>query len=58
MLELVVPHVVVVKLNQDVVQDWSDEMEKEIVALVKRHNFLAFEDRKSGDVGITAGELG
>ena len=58
MLELVVPHVVVVKLNQDVVQDWSDEMEKEIVALVNRHNFLVFEDRKSGDVGITAGELG
>ena len=58
MLELVVPHVVVVKLNQDVVQDWSDEMEKEIVALVKRHIFLVFEDRKSGDVGITAGELG
>jgi len=53
MAELVGPHVVVVKLHQDVVQDWSAEIEREIVVLAKRHNFLVFEDRKLGDIGNT-----
>jgi len=53
MVELVGPHVVVVKLHQDVVQDWSDEIEREVVALAQRYNFLVFEDRKLGDIGNT-----
>lgn len=52
-VEIIGPHVVVVKLHQDVVQDWTEETEKQIVALANRHNFLLFEDRKLADIGNT-----
>lgn len=52
-VDLVGPHVVVVKLHQDIIQDWSKEIEREIVAAAKKHNFLIFEDRKLGDIGNT-----
>ena len=53
LVEMVGPHVVVVKLHQDVVLDWTQETEKQLVGLSKRHNFLLFEDRKLADIGNT-----
>ena len=52
-VEMVDPHVVAVELHQDVVLDWTEETEKQMVALASRHNFLLFEDRKLADIGNT-----
>ena len=52
-VEMVGPRLVVVKLHQDIVLDWTEETEKQMVALASKHNFLLFEDRKLADIGNT-----
>jgi len=52
-VEKVGPHVVVVKLHQDVVTDWTQETEKQLLTMASKYNFLLFEDRKLADIGNT-----
>ena len=52
-VEKVGPHVVVVKLHQDAVHDWTEETQAALANLASRHNFLLFEDRKLADIGTT-----
>ena len=46
-VEMVGPRLVVVKLHQDIVLDWTEETEKQMVALAlaSRHSLLLFKDR-------------
>ena len=47
------PEVVVLKLHRDVVADWSEDTEQELVRLAGQHGFLLFSDRKLADIGNT-----
>ena len=52
-VEMVGQPLVVVKLHHDIVLDWTEETEKQMVALANRHIFLLFKDRKLADIGDT-----
>jgi len=55
LVQLVAPHVVMVKLHLDLVGDWDTNTESRLVQLATNHNFLLFEDRKLADIGATVG---
>ncbi len=46
-------HIVALKLHSDIIQDFSDDLIKDLKALAKEKEFLLFEDRKFGDIGNT-----
>lgn len=39
------PHIAVLKTHSDAVRDFSEEVQKELTALAKQHEFLILEDR-------------
>ena len=47
------PQVVLVKLHRDVISDWTETTEAELLSLATKHGFLLFEDRKLADIGNT-----
>ncbi|KAI5720075.1 hypothetical protein M8J77_001489 [Diaphorina citri] len=49
------PHIAVLKTHSDAVRDFSEEVQKELTALAKQHEFLILEDRKLADIGATVG---
>jgi len=51
--DLVGPQVVLVKLHRDVISDWTETTEAELLSLATKHGFLLFEDRKLADIGNT-----
>ncbi|PLN79008.1 hypothetical protein BDW42DRAFT_135850 [Aspergillus taichungensis] len=40
---LIGPHIAVLQLNADIIDDWSDETVRQLTALSKRHSFLIWE---------------
>ncbi|PLB33477.1 uncharacterized protein BDW47DRAFT_94971 [Aspergillus candidus] len=40
---LIGPHIAVLQLNADIIDDWSDETVRQLTALAKRHSFLIWE---------------
>ncbi|XP_015596700.1 uridine 5'-monophosphate synthase [Cephus cinctus] len=51
--ELLGPHIVILKIHIDIVQDFSEEFIKRLRDSAEKHNFLIMEDRKFGDIGHT-----
>ena len=51
--DLVGPQVVLVKLHRDIISDWTETTEAELLSLATKHGFLLFEDRKLADIGNT-----
>lgn len=39
------------KIHADIIEDWSDDLARKLVAAAREHKFLIFEDRKFSDVG-------
>lgn len=52
-LEQVGPHICVLKLHCDIIEDFNDNLVENILKLSERHNFLIMEDRKFADIGNT-----
>ncbi|XP_015788577.1 uridine 5'-monophosphate synthase [Tetranychus urticae] len=47
------PHVVIIKIHVDIIEDFDREFIEKMVTLKKKHDFLIFEDRKFADIGAT-----
>ncbi|XP_032672896.1 uridine 5'-monophosphate synthase isoform X2 [Odontomachus brunneus] len=51
--DLAGPHIVVLKLHIDIVEDFDKEFMRDLKQLAKQHEFLLMEDRKFSDIGKT-----
>lgn len=47
------PHIVVLKIHVDIVEDFNEKFVQRLKNLAKQHEFLLMEDRKFGDIGNT-----
>ncbi|XP_014605359.1 PREDICTED: uridine 5'-monophosphate synthase isoform X1 [Polistes canadensis] len=53
LVELAGPHIVVLKIHVDIIEDFSSNFLKRLKELAKQHEFLIMEDRKFADIGNT-----
>lgn len=47
------PHIVVLKIHVDIIEDFNENFIKRLKELAKKYQFLLMEDRKFGDIGNT-----
>lgn len=52
-INIVGPHICVLKTHIDILEDFSNETIKNLIELKNKYNFLILEDRKFGDIGKT-----
>lgn len=53
LVELAGPHIVILKIHIDIIEDFSFDFLKRLKELAKQHEFLIMEDRKFADIGNT-----
>lgn len=51
--DLAGPHIAVLKIHVDIIEDFSKDFIKNLKNLSEKHKFLIMEDRKFGDIGNT-----
>ncbi|XP_043280849.1 uridine 5'-monophosphate synthase [Venturia canescens] len=51
--DLTGPHIAVLKIHVDIIEDFNDNFINNLKQLSTKHNFLLMEDRKFGDIGNT-----
>ena len=52
-INIVGPHICLLKTHIDILEDFDDNVIKELLFLKKKYGFLIFEDRKFSDIGKT-----
>lgn len=45
------PHICILKTHMEIVEDFNEEVVRELMILAKKHQFLIMEDRKFADIG-------
>ncbi|XP_015186470.1 PREDICTED: uridine 5'-monophosphate synthase [Polistes dominula] len=53
LIELAGPHIVILKIHVDIIEDFSSNFVKRLKELAKENEFLIMEDRKFADIGNT-----